>query len=41
VRSWRWLLFDDQIEIALPPGGEASFEGWELGYGPVNACLSV
>jgi hypothetical protein len=41
MRSWRISLFDGCAHIEMEPGVDALFEGFELGYGPINACLSV
>jgi hypothetical protein len=41
MRGWRIRLFDTCADIEMEPGVDAIFEGFELGYGPVNACLSV
>ena len=34
-------LSDDNIEVICPPGVDPFLEGWELGYGPVDAGLRV
>lgn len=37
----RAAIFEDYIQITFDKGIEPFFEGWEIGYGPVNGCLSV
>ena len=41
IRDIRIRVFDDHFEVELEPGVDLRLKGWELGYGPVNACLSV
>jgi hypothetical protein len=41
VSSWRWHVFNTHIHVVAQPSFEPFGEGWELGYGPINACLSV
>lgn len=41
VRRWRFCLFDSYAAIRVDPPGDPLLEGWELGYGPVNACLGI
>ena len=41
VRGLRVRLFDLGAYIEMDPGAEAMLQRWELGYGPVNARLSV
>lgn len=40
VRDWRFRLFDTVIRVVAEPGVDPLGEGWQLGYGPVNTCLS-
>ena len=40
VSGWRWLVFDNHIHIVVQPSGHSVSEVWELGFGPINACLS-
>jgi hypothetical protein len=41
VRNIRIRVFEGYFNIEMEPGVDPFVEGWELGYGPVNACLSV
>jgi hypothetical protein len=40
VSGWIWRVFDSHIEVGVQPLSESGVERWELGYGPINACLS-
>ncbi len=41
IRALRWRLFNTYFDIGPKPCTEAFRETWELGYGPLNAGLSV
>lgn len=41
VRAIRVRVFNCHFEVELEPSNDPRLQGWELGYGPVNACLSV
>ena len=41
IRRIRAVIFEDYIQIVFNEGIEPFFEGWEIGYGPVNGCLSI
>jgi hypothetical protein len=41
VRGIRWQLFDDHLNVFIEPSIKARFEGWELGYGPIDRGLGV
>jgi len=41
VRNWRFRLFDAYVDVIGEPGGHPLFEGWEVGYGPIDAGLCV
>lgn len=41
VRDIRVRVFDDHFEVCLDPQSQALFEGWQLGYGPVDGSMSV
>lgn len=41
VSGWRWRIFDREIHVVCEPGIDPFLEGWELGYGPIDAGLGV
>jgi len=41
LRSWRWRLFDTNLEINAGPGFDPLIEGFGLGYGPIYGRLSI
>jgi hypothetical protein len=41
VIGWRWRLFGADFDVQPEPFAKAFREGWELGYGPIDAGLSV
>jgi hypothetical protein len=41
VRNIRIRVFDRYFEVETEPSVDLRFKGWELGYGPVNACFGV
>ncbi len=41
VSSWRWLLFDNDFDVLAEPSLDPFDEGWQLGFGPINACFGV
>jgi len=41
VRRIRIKVDGAGLDVQLEPSIEATLEGWELGYGPINASLSV
>ena len=41
VRGIRWQLFDDHLNVFIEPSIKARFEGWELGYGPIDRGFGV
>lgn len=38
---WRVQLFDNHFDVFSAPGCQVSLEEWDMGYGPINAGLSV
>lgn len=40
-RHWRFKLFDTEFDISAEPGFDLFRKGWQLGYGPINACLGM
>jgi len=40
VRRIRWKLFNTHVDVVIEPDIQALFEGWELGYGPIDCGLS-
>jgi hypothetical protein len=41
VSRWRWLLFDNDFDVIAEPTFDPFTEGWQLGYGPINAGVSI
>lgn len=41
VHSWRWRLFDTNLEVDAGPDFDPMIEGSNLGYGPIYGSLSV
>ena len=41
VRQLRFKLFDLAIDVGAEPGFDFFPEGWQLGYGPINACVGM
>lgn len=41
MRNVRICLFDDHADVVVAPSCQSFFEGWQIGYGPVDACFSV
>jgi hypothetical protein len=39
VRGWQWRLFDADMDVEIEPSVQPSLQGWQLGFGPVNAGL--
>ena len=40
IRGINIKLLDVNVDIGFQPDLESIFKGWEIGYGPVNACLT-
>jgi hypothetical protein len=38
MRAW---IFDDHVNVFIPPGIEPLLEGLEMGYGPIDAGLCI
>lgn len=41
VSSWRWQIFDTDIDVGFKPISDFPAERWELRYGPINARPSM
>ncbi len=41
IRRLRIRVFNSHLNVVVDPTLEPLFEGWEVGYGPVNCCLSL
>ncbi len=39
VRNLRWLLFERYVSVLIEPAIESAFEGWQLGFGPIDRCF--
>jgi hypothetical protein len=41
VRGWKFRIFNFHIDVDAGPFCNPFFEGWQLGYGPINGSFGV